>query len=209
VPWIAVDFDGWWFEEARAPRTGTSRLAMQPAEVTAALTRILDAAPMSRVVVSTADLDDRLRRWIGAHDPAAMAPPSPVAAPAVATRRAGGDYAAPATGTEARLAAMWSECFGIEQVGTRDDFFELGGHSLLGTQLMSRVRDTFAVDLALGALFAAPTIAALAAKVDGRLEELAGRQRERAALLERVTALSPEERARLLKDARQSKERAG
>src|SRR6185436_6231922 len=76
-------------------------------------------------------------------------------------------YVAPRTGTEAKLAAIWQEILGIEPVGAFDDFFELGGHSLLGTQLVSRVRAAFGVELPLGALFEAPTVAALAERLDG------------------------------------------
>lgn len=47
-----------------------------------------------------------------------------------------------------------------------DNFFELGGHSLLGTQIVVRIRDELAVDLSAGALFEAPTIAALSERID-------------------------------------------
>ncbi|MFE3812077.1 AMP-binding protein, partial [Streptomyces sp. NPDC059131] len=64
------------------------------------------------------------------------------------------------------LAGIWSDLLGVDRVGAEDDFFELGGHSLLVTRVMSRVRDTFDVEVPFGALFDAPTVAGLAATVE-------------------------------------------
>jgi acyl carrier protein len=58
---------------------------------------------------------------------------------------------------------------GLAQIGIHDNFFEVGGHSLIATQVMSRVRQTFGIDLPLASLFNAPTIAGLAARVDDQL----------------------------------------
>ncbi|MCH9648333.1 MAG: amino acid adenylation domain-containing protein, partial [Deltaproteobacteria bacterium] len=76
-------------------------------------------------------------------------------------------YVAPTTATETALAQLWAELLGHEQVGLTDDFFELGGHSLLATQVISGVRQRFDVEVPLMLLFEEPTVAALAAHVEG------------------------------------------
>ncbi len=73
------------------------------------------------------------------------------------------EYEAPAGGVEETLAGIWAEVLGVERVGRRDDFFELGGHSLLAVQLASRVRQALGAEVALGELFARPTLAEFAA----------------------------------------------
>ncbi|MCC6858505.1 MAG: hypothetical protein IT158_08085, partial [Bryobacterales bacterium] len=78
----------------------------------------------------------------------------------------GREYVAPRTEVEGRLAGLCGELLGVERVGVEDSFFELGGHSLLATQLLSRVREGFGVELALRAIFEAPTIAGLAARIE-------------------------------------------
>ncbi|MEG4104999.1 amino acid adenylation domain-containing protein [Microcoleus sp. S13_C5] len=77
-----------------------------------------------------------------------------------------GGYVAPHTSIEEVLVKIWAEVLGIKRVGIRDNFFELGGHSLLATQLVSRVRDAFAVELPLRRVFEAPTIAELSKIVE-------------------------------------------
>jgi amino acid adenylation domain-containing protein/non-ribosomal peptide synthase protein (TIGR01720 family) len=84
--------------------------------------------------------------------------------PGVAPRSDG--FVAPRTEAERRLAELWTRTLGVERVGVTDSFFELGGHSLLATQLVSRVRGTFGVDLPLRAVFEAPTLEALARRVE-------------------------------------------
>ena len=66
----------------------------------------------------------------------------------------------------AGLLAPLLKLTGPEQVDVGANFFELGGHSLLGTQLIARVRETFAINLPLRVLFEAPTVIELAAEIE-------------------------------------------
>jgi amino acid adenylation domain-containing protein len=81
---------------------------------------------------------------------------------------------APRTPTEEVLAGLWSEVLGVDLPGRDDDFFHLGGHSLLATRLASRIRQAFAVEVPLRAVFEAPTLAAMAERVDVALRGEAG-----------------------------------
>ena len=78
------------------------------------------------------------------------------------------DFIEPAPGTQAELAAIWSELLGIAQVGAADSFFDLGGHSLIAVRMFGQVRKKFGADLPISTLFEAPTIAELSALIEER-----------------------------------------
>ncbi|HYO16003.1 MAG TPA: amino acid adenylation domain-containing protein, partial [Thermoanaerobaculia bacterium] len=91
-------------------------------------------------------------------------------------REAGHASAAPLGPVEELLAGIWCEVLGRDSVAVQDDFFHLGGHSLLATRVVSRVREVFDAELPLRSLFEAPTLAALAARIEAAKREGAGLQ---------------------------------
>ena len=70
-------------------------------------------------------------------------------------------FVAPRTPIEEILVLVWALVLKVEQVGIYDNFFELGGNSLLATQVISRLREAFQVELPLRCLFESPTVAQL------------------------------------------------
>jgi acyl carrier protein len=95
------------------------------------------------------------------------------------------EYVAPKTEVERRIADIWQEVLGVEQVGLHDNFYDLGGHSLMGMQLLSRLREAFPLDISVSDFFDALTIEELAK----RIEEL---------LVKKVEELPEEEVQRLI-----------
>lgn len=153
--------------EGHAVRHGT----MLPEEGVEVFHRILGATS-ARMVVSTQDLPTLIKQdaqaastFLEATEQAHLTQEATHARPEIST-----EYAAPATATEKTLVELWQQFLGIAQIGIHDDFFELGGDSLLGTQILSRIRETFQVDLPIGRLFENPTIAGIAEYVEEREE---------------------------------------
>ncbi|HEY1497420.1 MAG TPA: amino acid adenylation domain-containing protein, partial [Candidatus Solibacter sp.] len=99
-------------------------------------------------------------------------------------------YVAPGTFAEERITAIWAAVLNRSRVGVKDDFFALGGDSLLATQIVSRVRDAFQVEVPLRWLFEASTVADLAERVTALDRRAEGRERPARVLHEGPLPLS-------------------
>jgi amino acid adenylation domain-containing protein len=75
-------------------------------------------------------------------------------------------YIAPRGPVEQRLAELIAPLLHVERVGANDNFFLLGGHSLLGTQLLTRISESFGVELSLLTIFDHPTLAEMSSEIE-------------------------------------------
>lgn len=84
------------------------------------------------------------------------------------TRERSGEHEliAPRSRLERKLAAIWERELDIHPIGVTDDFFDLGVTSILAATLFAAIEHDLADNLALGAIFKAPTIEKLARLIE-------------------------------------------
>jgi len=122
---------------------------------------------------------------------------SPIVSSVPGSAEAHNARVAPQSALHEVLVTLWLRILNIEKIGIQDDFFELGGDSISATQLISRLRQMFHVDLPAIVLFDAPTVEKLAHYMiehEGR----PGLTEKTARLLKRIEGMSEEEVARTL-----------
>jgi amino acid adenylation domain-containing protein len=76
------------------------------------------------------------------------------------------EYVAPATVWERRVAQVWQELLGVQQVGATASFFELGGHSLLALRSLFRIESEFGLTLSAASFFASPSLREVAKSLE-------------------------------------------
>jgi len=74
-------------------------------------------------------------------------------------------FVAPRSGTEQKLAQIWADVIGVEEVGIRDNFFELGGDSIQAIQIVARSQRS-GIKVSPNQFFESLTVEKLAASID-------------------------------------------
>jgi len=88
-----------------------------------------------------------------------------------AGRMAGSSYTAARNALEEQLVRMWEQVLGRTKIGIHEDFFLLGGHSLKAARLLNQYYQQLGVRLSLQQLFAQPTIAEQAIRIERMSKE--------------------------------------
>jgi acyl-CoA synthetase (AMP-forming)/AMP-acid ligase II/acyl carrier protein len=94
-----------------------------------------------------------------------------------AAEERGGKMALPHSELEHRLAGIWAEILDIDQIGIDQDVFAFGVDSLAMMQMIMRMEEYFGVDFSFEDIFDAPTVAALALRVESSRKGSTGRSR--------------------------------
>jgi phthiocerol/phenolphthiocerol synthesis type-I polyketide synthase E len=148
------------------PGEGDER-RLTPAEGAAVLLRVIECDVPGQVFVRAPGTSVEVPGHVMLRDGVAQAAPVataavPVPAPAPAAAPPPAASPPPPNGSRAeQLTALFVEVLGDARIGPDDDFFSLGGSSLTGVQLVSRIRDTFGVELSVGVLFEKGTVRGL------------------------------------------------
>jgi FkbH-like protein len=111
-----------------------------------------------------------------------------------------GEYISPKTSTEKTVAEIWEDIFNVKQISCNVDFFVLGGDSMKAIQILSRLQETFQIEIPLNILFESSfTISHIAEVVENKqLESLD--EDTLAAEIDALKDLSPEEIDLLLRN---------
>jgi len=114
-------------------------------------------------------------------------------------------YEEPQGEIEETMAQLWRGILNVQRIGREDNFFELGGHSLLATQVMVKVRASMSVDLPMRAVFEAPTLREMSARIeqlrnDRLLEMIGSGTDDMQALLKSVAAMPAAEVQALVRE---------
>ena len=164
IPWLSINWDAWKVglekDKNALNQTSLAEFVFIPEEGIKAFQHILSRDEFyDQIVVSTGDLQLRLKKWV---DPISIREGAADQKDSLHSRpELQNAYVAPRNEIEQKLANIWQEALGIKEVGLYDNFFDLGGDSLLVLQVRSKLSKTLNKELSIAELFEYSTIGAL------------------------------------------------
>lgn len=166
---VAINWDAWQQigMAATAAKKSADKLdysyleqALLPTEGIEVFSRVLQNQ-INQILVSTTDLPARL------HQNNQLVKIESSTTAKYARPQLSKTYIAPRNWLEQKVAEIWQETLGIQEIGINDDFLDLGGDSLIATQIVSSMRKEFPdYPFSVASLFASPTIAAIATQIE-------------------------------------------
>ncbi|WP_193197110.1 type I polyketide synthase [Nostoc sp. MG11] len=189
LPWYIINWDKLQLNispEKTLEQASGVELAITPVEILEVFKRIFYLDEGTQIIVSTIDLNARYKYAFNLDPAKAKRPNQSDLSPRYSRPQLINSYLAPTNELEKQITEIWQEVLGIAEVGIYDNFYELGGDSLIATQLVSRLRAKFPIDLPLRDLLLQAMIPVKQAEM---IEQL---------LLEKIEELSEEEVEALL-----------
>lgn len=175
MKWITINWEGWRYEEDFdiEGNIGATVLkySISPKEAQQIFKQILSGEMTPQTIVSTGELQYRIKQWsqhgiqnsenIEEEEKRDVFHPRPMLQSA---------FVAPSSKFEVKLAGIWKELLGIEEIGVNDSFFELGGHSLLALQMIAKLQEITNENFPLHLILEFNTIKSLSSFLEERKE---------------------------------------
>ncbi|PMB26517.1 hypothetical protein CEN47_15865 [Fischerella thermalis CCMEE 5319] len=170
--WSSISWDGWQIEKLIEQTTAVgeslTELAIKSEEGVKAFERILNYGIFNHIVISTGELQARIKQWVKLESLQQEAESQHNNLSVHSRPNLQNPYVVPSNEIEQKLANIWQEILGIKNVGLHDNFFELGGDSLLIIQVRSKILKTLNKNLSIADLFEYSTISTLAEYISGK-----------------------------------------
>lgn len=104
----------------------------------------------------------------------------------------GGDGSGIFTEMERKVAQVWGEVLGYQELNIEESFFELGGDSLQATIMVTKFYKEFNIEIPLREIISTPTIQGLAKYIQGKTETILNIEEEIGSVVDEVANMSEE-----------------
>ncbi|WP_413198535.1 beta-ketoacyl synthase N-terminal-like domain-containing protein [Nostoc piscinale] len=153
-PWYIINWDNIQLNPAQesiiSEQVSGTTLAITPTAAIEVFQRVLACPPGTQMIISPVDINARKTQIINRNSSLETQSKNQLdSSPRYSRPSLNNSYIAPTNELEKQITEIWQEVLGITEIGIYDNFYELGGDSLIATQLVSRLRAKFPVDLPL------------------------------------------------------------